>query len=247
MNYWVEGRVVGKKHWTENLYSLTIDAPVEPFRAGQFTQLALDIEGERVARPYSFVNGPDERPLEFHFVAIPHGPLTDRLQSLAPGDRIWVAARASGYFTLSEVPDARHLWLLATGTALGVFISLLKTDELWSRFERVVLAHAARRAGELAYRDEIQGLGERYPGRLTYIPFVSREETDFAIRDRIPAAIADGRLEDRAGLKLDPNDTQVMICGNPDMVRDTIAVLETRGFRRNKRTTPGHITTEHYW
>jgi ferredoxin--NADP+ reductase len=38
-----------------------------------------------------------------------------------------------------------------------------------------------------------------------------------------------------------------MICGNPDMVRDTIRILEQRGLRRNRRSQPGHITTEHYW
>lgn len=247
MNYWVEGQVVGKKSWTDNLYSLRVDAPVEPFRAGQFTQLALDIDGERIGRPYSFVNAPDERPLEFHFIAIPHGPLTDRLQALRAGDRIWVSARPAGFFTLAEVPDAPHLWLLATGTALGVFLSLLKTDELWARFGKVVLVHAARTASELTYHDEIRGFEARHPGRFTYIPFVSREDTDFAIRGRIPQAIEDGRLEERAGLPLRAQDSQVMICGNPGMVRDTIRVLEERGLRRNKRSERGHITTEHYW
>ena len=247
MNYWVEGRVVGKKRWTENLYSLQVDAPVEPFRAGQFTQLGLDIDGERIGRPYSFVNAPDERPLEFHFIAIPHGPLTDRLQALEPGDPIWVHARAAGFFTLAEVPDARHLWMLATGTALGVFLSLLKTDDPWTRFDKVVLVHAARTASELAYGDEIREFQARHPGRLIYIPYVSREDTDFAIRARIPQTIADGRLEERAGIPLRPQDSQVMLCGNPGMVRDSITALEERGFRRNKRSEPGHITTEHYW
>lgn len=247
MNRWVEGRVVGKKRWADNLYSLHIDAPVEPFHAGQFTQLALDIDGERVARPYSFASAPDERPLEFHFITIPQGPLTDRLQGLQIGDPIWVQARGAGYFTLSEVPDATQLWLLATGTAIGVFMSLLKTAELWQRFDQVVLAHAARTTAELTYRDEIAGFQTAHPGRFTYVPYVSREDTDFAIRDRIPATIADGRLEARAGLTLNAENSQVMICGNPGMVRDSIEVLEARGLRRNKRSSPGQITTEHYW
>ncbi len=247
MNQWVEGRVVDKKQWTDKLYSLRIDAPVEPFRAGQFTQLGLDIDGERVARPYSFVSAPDERLLEFHFIAIPQGPLTDRLQALQSGDRIWVQARAAGYFTLSEVPDAPQLWLLATGTAIGVFISLLKTAELWTRFDQVVLAHAARTTAELAYRDEIAGFHSAHPGHFTYVPYVSREDTDFAIRDRIPITITDGRLEARAGLTLNAEQSQIMICGNPGMVKDSIQALEARGLRRNKRSSPGQITTEHYW
>lgn len=247
MNRWVEGRVVDRKQWTDNLHSLRIDAAIQPFHAGQFTQLALDIDGERVARPYSLVNAPDERPLEFHFVAIPQGPLTDRLQALRPGDPVWVQARAAGYFTLSEVPDATQLWLLATGTAIGVFISLLKTAELWARFDQVVLAHAARTAAELAYQEEIAGFAAAHAGHFTYVPYVSREDTAFALRARIPQTIADSRLEERAGLTLSAERSQVMICGNPDMVRDSIQVLEARGLRRNKRSSPGQITTEHYW
>lgn len=247
MSHWVQGQIVGKRYWTDNLFSLRIDAPVEEFRAGQFTQLALDIDGERIGRPYSFVNGPGERPLEFHFITIPRGPLTDRLQHLDAGDSIWISARPAGYFTLAGVRDAEHLWLMATGTALGVFLSLLKTDEIWERFGRVILVHAARTQSELTYRDEIEGFRERWPRNFTYVPFVSREDTGFAIRDRIPNAIANGRLAAAAGAPLHPQDSQVMLCGNPGMVRDTTRVLEELGFTRNLRKSPGNITSEHYW
>ena len=47
------------RRWTDKLYSLQLTADIAPFTAGQFTRLALDIDGERVARPYSFVNAPD--------------------------------------------------------------------------------------------------------------------------------------------------------------------------------------------
>lgn len=247
MSRWAEGRVVGMKRWTDELYTLYVDAPLEPFEAGQFIQLALEIEGERVARPYSLVNAPNETPLEVHFVTIPGGPLTDRLRELTEGDRIDIQTRAAGHFTLSRVPEGRHLWMLATGTAIGAFISLLRSPEVWERFEKIVLAHAARTAAELSYRAEVEALVARHPGRLIFVPFVSREDTDFAIRDRIPATIVDGRLEGRAGLEIRPEDSQVMICGNPSMVRQTVEILEARGLRRNRRRTPGHITTEHYW
>ncbi len=247
MANWVQGHIVGKRSWTDNLFSLQIDAPVEAFRAGQFTQLALDIDGERIGRPYSFVNGPDERPLEFHIITIPRGPLTDRLQHLGTGDTLWIAARPAGYFTLAGVADAKYLWLMATGTALGVFLSLLKTEDIWQRFDKVILVHAVRTRDELTYQEEIQGFRDRHPDRFTPVPFVSREDTGFAIRDRIPNAIRDGRLVEAAGTPLRPADCQVMLCGNPGMVRDTTVILESLGFTRNLRSKPGNITTEHYW
>ena len=51
MTEWIQGIVTDNIHWTENLYSLKIDADVDTFIAGQFTSLALEIDGKRVERP----------------------------------------------------------------------------------------------------------------------------------------------------------------------------------------------------
>ena len=90
---WIEGRVTGKRHWSQALYSLQIDAPLEAFQAGQYIKVALDVDGERVGRPYSLVNAPQEQPLEIYFNEIPEGPLTPKLSDLEIGDRIWCLPR----------------------------------------------------------------------------------------------------------------------------------------------------------
>lgn len=246
---WNEGRVVALRPWTGSLWSIQVDAPVEPFRAGQFGRLALPDEagGEMIARPYSFVNAPDERPLEFYFITLDDGPLTQRLVRLKPGDPIWIAPKGSGFMTLADIQDARHLWLLSTGTALGPFLSICKTGAPWRRFEKVVLVHAVRQAAELSYQDTVRQIQAARGSRFAFIPFVSREDTDYAIKARVPQAIEDGRLEARAGIALDAATSQVMICGNPAMVEDTQAVLEARGLKRNRRKEPGQITIENYW
>lgn len=245
---YVEGRVVALRRWTDRLYSIQIDAALEPFRAGQFGRIALpDEQGEMIARPYSFVNAPHERPLEFYFITLDEGPLTKRLVSLQPGDAIWVAPKPSGFMTPADIQDAEHLWLLSTGTALGPFLAICKTEEPWRRFRKIVLVHAVRTAEELTYQDAIAAIAQAHPDQFVYVPFVTREETDFAIRARVPQAIEDGRLEARAGVSLTAENSQVMICGNPEMVHDTSAALEARGLRKNKRKEPGHITVENYW
>ncbi len=247
MSEWTTGRITGKRQWTEKLFSLQLEADIAPFTAGQFTRLALDMDGERVARPYSFVNAPAERPLEFYFVVIPEGRLSPRLARLEVGDTLWVAKKAGGFFVLDEVPPGRELWCLSTGTGLGVFLSILKTEEPWRRFERIILVHGVRHMRELTYGDTIRQFAAQHPEQFSMIPLVSREACDFAIPGRIPAAIANGSLESRAGVDLDAGRSQIMICGNPAMVRDTQAVLEQRGLRRNRRQEPGQITIENYW
>jgi ferredoxin--NADP+ reductase len=247
MSTWVKGTVVNLRQWTDELYSVQVEADIARFTAGQFTRVALELDGEMVARPYSFVNGPANPLHEFYFILVKDGPLTHELIKLKRGDALFLAPRGAGFFILSEVPAADNLWMLATGTALGPFLSILTTAEAWQRYRRIVLVHAVRTAAELTYGNEIRALLEQHPGQLQFIPFVSREDTDFAIRARVPAAIKDGRLEQRAGILISASDSQVMICGNPAMVHDTLTVLEARGLMKNRRRDPGQITTEQYW
>jgi ferredoxin--NADP+ reductase len=247
MASWVEGKVVRLHRWTPELYSLQLEADVEPFVAGQFTRLALEIDGEMVARPYSFVNAPDNPVHEFYFIRVPGGPLTARLVDLHPGDPLFIAPKCAGFFVLDEVPAADNLWMLSTGTGLGPFLSILATPAVWQRYRKIVLVHAVRRTGELTYRERIDALLAAHPEQLQYIPFISRESTDFALHGRVPEAIENGTLQARAGLELNAADSQAMICGNPAMVRDTRAALEARGMKKNSRREPGQITTEQYW
>jgi len=247
MAKWVEGKVINLRQWTEELYSVQLEAEIAPFTAGQFTRLAMEIEGEMVARPYSFVNGPDNSPHEFYFIAVKDGPLTSELVKLNPGDPLFIAANSAGFFVLNEISDAQTLWMLSTGTAIGPFLSILTTQDAWQRYQNIVLVHAVRTIEELVYSDEIRQQLDLHPDQLQFIPFVSREAADFAIEGRVPTAIESGQLEERAGLILSADNSQVMICGNPAMVRDTQTILEVRGLKKNKRREPGHITTEQYW
>jgi ferredoxin--NADP+ reductase len=245
MAKWLEGRVTGNRHWTPTLFSLTVDGPAFRFEAGQFVKLALDVDGERVARPFSFVNPPGA-PLEFYGVIVPEGPLSPRLARLQPGDALWLSPGPAGFLVLSEVPDAAELWLVATGTGIAPFLSILRTDTPWRRFRRVLLVHAARHANELVYRDLIDDLARERGAQFAYIPFVSRERAPGALEGRIPAAIRDGRLE-AVGAPIAPERSQFLLCGNPEMVKDATAALAERGLRKNRRRTPGHITTENFW
>lgn len=247
MESWLEGRVAGQTRWTERLLSLKIDAPIGAYEAGQFAKLALEVDGERVARPYSFVNPPGAQPLEFYYNIVAGGPLTPRLAALDAGDAVLVSGNPSGFLVLSEVPPAEQLWMIATGTGLAPFLSILATDAPWQRYRKVVLVHAVRTADELAYRGLQDGFARRRAGQFARVCLVSREACDFALPGRVPAAIRDGRLEQRAGAALSAGASQVMLCGNPEMVKDVIAALAERGMKKHRRRAPGQITVENYW
>ena len=238
---WLTGTVVENRHWTETLFSLRVAGAPLDFRAGQFVRIAVDIDGQRIARAFSFVNPPQDTVLEFYGVIVPAGPLSPRLANLKSGDALHVAGNPAGFLVLSEVPDAETLWLISTGTGLAPFLSIMRTETPWRRFRNVVLVHAVRYARELTYQDVIRATS------ACYVTFVSREPTAGSLAGRIPAAIADGRLEQAAGVKFAPETSHVMLCGNPQMLKDATAALMARGLRKHRRRAPGHITVENYW
>lgn len=246
MANWLPGRVENRIQWNARLFSLRIAVDFSRFKPGQFTRVALDIDGERVARPYSLVNTPDAPLLEIFFNIVPEGPLSPRLAALAEGDRIWVSDAVNGFLTVDEVPPCRHLWMLATGTGIGPFLSILQSGVGRARFDRLVLGYSVREASELAYQPLLQQLVGDYAGQLVYVPFVTREPVEGAMHQRITECLRDGSFEVRAGIEITPADSHVMLCGNAAMIGEVSELLGERGLRKHLRRKPGHISTEKY-
>jgi len=248
MAEWVNGKVTGVQHWTDGLFSITVNAPIDSFTAGQFAKLSLELDGERVQRAYSYVNAPSDPNLEFYLVTVPEGKLSPSLHQLQPGAEVMVTKEAAGFFVLEEVPDCDTLWMLATGTAIGPYLSILQEGKDLDRFNNLVLVHAARFARDLSYLPLMQQLQQRFNGKLRIQTVVSREEVAGSLTGRVPALLEDGRLEAAVGLTLDAETSHVMLCGNPQMVRDTQQTLKDKyQMRKHLRRKPGHITSEHYW
>ena len=82
---------------------------------------------------------------------------------------------------------------------------------------------------------------------LRFVPIVTREATAGALSARLPSLIADGSLERAAGLALTPEDSRILVCGNPQMLDDVRDALFARGLRPDRSAVPGHFATENYW
>lgn len=247
---WREGEVVANRHWNDRLCSLQIQVQQPEFEAGQFVRVGLPaITGDPAdveARPYSFVNAPDETMLEIYFNRVPEGSLSNRLFALERGEQVLVADRPAGFMTLAEVPQGQVLWMLATGTALGPFLSILKTPAPWQQFEKLVLVHGVRSADELTYQELLESLQAQHPQQFIRLNSVTREAVTGAIATRIPEAIRNGQLEAAAGLALEAQHSRVMLCGNPGMVQDSLLALQEKGLRKHLRREPGQVLQEIY-
>ncbi|RUO74864.1 ferredoxin--NADP reductase [Pseudidiomarina sediminum] len=247
MAQWLTGEVIENFAWNSELFSLRVRVP-RPFEfvAGQFVRLGLAADGERYQRAYSLVNAPDDPVLEFLINRVHDGDLSPLLHRLTTGQALQVSQPPSGFFTLNEVPAGESLWLMATGTGIGPYLSMLQTQIPFERFDRIHLVHAVRYAADLAYQKQIQAWVDAQPQQLHYQPIVSREACEGALQGRIPALITSGELEQALGDTL-TTTSQVMLCGNPEMIRDAKDVLEDKGLAKNLRRKPGNVTVEHYW
>ncbi|KXF82752.1 ferredoxin--NADP reductase [Enterovibrio coralii] len=247
MATWIKAEVIENRRWNKDLFSLVLDADVAPFTAGQFAKLGLEIDGKLVQRAYSYVNAPSSKYIEIYATRVADGLLSPRLHELEAGDTVMITKDATGFFTLEEIPQGEHLWMLSTGTALGPFLSILQEEEVWQRFRKVVLVHAVRFSADLSYQAEINALKKTYSDQLIVQPFVSREPKAGALSGRITHALEDGMLERVVGFPFTAEQSQVMLCGNPQMVKDVKALLLQKGLEKNLRKKPGNITVEQYW
>lgn len=246
MAQWINGTVTDNHHWHANLFSLKVRTAAFDFIAGQFVRLALNTADGRLQRAYSLVNSPGSTEQEFLVSTVAEGKLSPLLQQLKMGDSIEISQPASGFFVLDEVPAGENLWLIASGTGIGPYISMLNTHQLYQRFAHIVLVHSVRTIGDLVYRELISHCQHQYPGQLHYQPIVTREALSGALSKRLPELIQTGELQSVCHQGL-TNRSQVMLCGNPEMIKDTKAALESLGLKKNLRRAPGNITVEQYW
>lgn len=246
-----EAQVLTVHHWTDRLFSFTTTRdPGFRYQSGQFAMIGLMVDGRPLLRAYSMVSPHYEETLEFLSIKVPDGPLTSRLQHIQVGDSIVVGRKPTGTLLIDYLLPGKRLYLLATGTGLAPFLSVIRDPDTYERFEQVVLVHGVREVKELAYREFLsqtlkhdEFLGEMVEKQFLYYPTVTREP--FVHQGRIPTLLDNGTLAKDLGLpRLDPAHDRIMICGSPEMLRDLKALAEKNGFEEGNTSRPGAFVIE---
>ena len=265
--------ILAKTHWLEDkLFSITVTRPPGfAFLPGQFARLGLRVGTAESAAPdvapppnewraYSMVSKPDADELEFFSVVVPDGKFSPALARLQPGDALWIDKSVFGFLTLERFVDGEDLWLVATGTGLSAYLSMLRDPSTWHRFKRIVLLHGVRTSNELAYRQELLALAhlaDPQRAQLIYLPVTSQEPLTHGLSPsiqsqglhpaRLTTLLTTGELEQRVGVALEPTRSRIMLCGNPAMVTQMRGLLAERGFAPGRRGVAGNLAVENYW
>jgi ferredoxin--NADP+ reductase len=246
--------VTSVHHWNDTLFSFkTTRQPSFTFENGQFVMIGLEVDGKSLLRAYSIASANYEDEIEFFSIKVPNGALTSRLQHIQIGEPLTLSTRPAGTLVAGHLRPGRHLYLLATGTGLAPFMSIIKDPHLYEQYEKIILVHCVRYISELAYQKTIchelpdnELFGDWVQKKLIYYPTVTREEfRSEAHQQRITHLLAKDRLTQEIGLPaLDPSADRFMLCGNHAMIDDTMAMLNKQGFRKATSREQGDYVIE---
>lgn len=198
--------------------------------------VGIEVDDRPLLRAYSIASPNYADELEFFSIKLDGGELTSRLRHAVPGDTVLIGKKPVGTLVLSDLNPGRNLYLLATGTGLAPFLSIIRDPDTYERYARVVLVHCVREVADLAYHsflaDEIQEdeyLGETIRKQFLYYPTVTREP--YVHTGRITTLIESEAFTSDLGIEpLDAKFDRAMICGSMDMLRDVARILDSRGF-----------------
>ncbi|MBI4666133.1 MAG: ferredoxin--NADP reductase [Nitrospinae bacterium] len=238
------------------------------FTPGQFAILGLpssakrywlsDPEGQDIAegsrmikRPYSITTSSKNKEyLEFYITMIRSGQLTPRLFNLLEGDRFYMSPKFRGLFTIDMAPPEANIIMIATGTGLAPFMSMIRSNMIMDAGRRFIIIHGARHSWDLGYRAELSTLSY-HQRNLTYIPVVSRPEDERAgwvgMSGYVQNVWTRKIIKSITGFQPKPEDTHIFVCGSPDMTDSTVKLLELDGFEVAKEGGKGQVHVEKYW
>lgn len=236
------------------------------FKPGQFVALHLPASARKVKestadyedfapeklikRAYSIASSSRSKEyLEFYITLVHSGALTPRLFNLEIGDRVGVGKKFVGMFTLDQIDENKNVVLIATGTGVAPYMSMLRTDAL-HRKGKIAVIHGAANSWDLGYSSELQLL-QNFTSEFKYIPTITEADKEMTPWhgevDFIQDMWAKGKMEKVWGFKPMPENTDIFLCGNPRMIADMTEVLGKDGFTEWSRKNPeGQIHIEKF-
>jgi ferredoxin--NADP+ reductase/benzoate/toluate 1,2-dioxygenase reductase subunit len=187
------------------------------FKPGQ--HLVVGVLGMSDAREYSIYSGRNEEFLEILVREVEDGLVSKKLRRLNPGNNLEVNGSYGFFLTNAQPPANKKLLFLSSGTGIAPFHSFVKT---YPDADYTII-HGIRTIEE-AYEKEDYKKG-------SYITCTSRDEKgDF--QGRLTKYLKNMNID---------KETMIYLCGNSDMVFESIDILQEKGISNS------NIFTEVYF
>lgn len=242
--------VTSVKHWTDTLFSFRVTRPKSlRFRSGEFLMIGLEGDKKPLLRAYSVASPSWDDELEFYSIKVPDGPLTSRLQKIEAGDAVIIRSKPTGTLVLDALIPGKRIWLIASGTGLAPFASLIRDPELYEKFDEVILTHTCRTLAELDYGANLVSnlaedplVGEAAWSKLKYYPTTTRQTSQY--EGRITDLLRSGKVYH--DLDVDPLNAsdRVMICGSMGLNTEIRDICVGVGLEEGSNARPAGFVLE---
>jgi ferredoxin--NADP+ reductase len=262
--------VIKIKNWSNRLIYLRTNRPEGfVFTSGQFARISTKkIQSTKnenlVWRAQSITSCSTDKFLEFLIIIAKNGEFSKDLVKLDEGDTLFLDNQNYGYLTLERFLNVGDLWLFATGTGIAPFVSIIKNVQALKKFNKINLIHSISDVASLSYYNEFLNFDlfcnySEIKKKLTYLPIITQQKTKLqgfvsgekitfeSLKVRFTSMLVNGELEKFVKCELSVKESKIMICGNPEMVKDTRDILKSLGFVTSRRNSPGQIAVENYW
>ena len=262
-------KLIDKVQASNNIFYLKLEKPLAfTFTPGQFARLGIktrNCENEKIIwRAQTIISSPKSNFLEFYLIFIKNQPFSELVKLKNVGDSISLDSQSYGFFTIGRFQISGDLWLLATGTGIAPYLSILTDEKIWQKFKKITILHIIRNQSQCIYFDRIRYLlnlefSSKNINKFSYIPIFTREENE-AISylngekrnlkfpgKKLVDLLKSGHIQEKINCKFSIENSKFMLCGNPDMIKDTRNYLKSLGFLSSRKNKPAQITVENYW
>lgn len=229
-------------HWSDRTFSFkTTRSPSFRFNAGEFAMIGLNIDNKNLLRAYSVVSPPWKDELEFLSIKVQDGALTSRLQHIQVGEEIILAEKTTGTLRNDALQKGGTLHMLATGTGLAPFMSLIRDLETLDTWNKIHIIHSVHDYKDLAYTKELANnfadmepdICELIAEKLFYKPIIT--------------GLGDKRITTQLSenlLNIDYNHDKIMLCGNLKFNQEVSDFCLSKGMVEGSLREPGTFVLE---
>lgn len=213
----------------ENIYKetkgcvvITFDIPEELQSSFQFTQgqhlnLRAMIDGEDVRRSYSLCTSPIENKWQVAVKKIKGGKFsTYANEELKAGDKLDVMLPEGKFFVNVDNTKPKHYVFFAAGSGITPILSIIKTHLALEPESTVQLFYLNRKVKSIIFKEEIEGLKNKYLGRFEIFHFLTREQRGIQL---LNGRFTSEKLQELTTKVIDVNNVdECFICGPEQMI-----------------------------
>jgi ferredoxin-NADP reductase len=193
------------------------------FVPGQFMSLTAGIGEDEITRAYSIASAPDANRFALCLNEVEGGRFSPHLFGMTPGDEVTCHGPYGSFIFKRPASDSL---LVATGTGIAPFRSMLQERLGQDREHRFTLIFGVRHEYGLLYREEWEAVAREYPN-FDFRPTLTRPADGWTGgTGRVQGHVLEVLGERR--------DMDVYICGLKEMVNDVRALLKEKGVDRKR-------------